>query len=175
MQDGLHGGPPLYHISVMYELFPVGPGDGGFGCVAGSHLPGARIGPDRSSPLGAGHVPWGRPPWTPEVDRCVTRVEGQPGQAIIFTERLVHTTLPWTGRGERRSLFLKYCPYGLHYTDQRYDTTLPGLSEEQRQIMSYPDGDVFLNEARNKKSPYYVPGKVLGQWEPLPAATMPRL
>ena len=100
MQDGLHGGPPLYHISVMYELFPVGPGDGGFGCVAGSHLPGARIGPDRSSPLGAGHVPWGRPPWTPEVDRCVTRVEGQPWQAIIFTERLVHTTLPWTGRGE---------------------------------------------------------------------------
>ena len=32
-----HGGPPLYHISVMYELKAVGPGDGGFGCLAGSH------------------------------------------------------------------------------------------------------------------------------------------
>ena len=114
IQDGFHGGPPLYHISVVYELQPVGPGDGGFACIAGSHLNGALIGPHKQSPLGAGHVPWGKPPWPPEVDCDVTRVEGQPGQAIIFTERLVHSTVPWRGSGSRRSLFLKYVPYGCH-------------------------------------------------------------
>lgn len=34
IQDGLHGGPPLYHISCMYELQPIGKGEGGFGCIA---------------------------------------------------------------------------------------------------------------------------------------------
>ena len=34
IQDGLHGGPPLYHISCMYELQPIGRGEGGFGCIA---------------------------------------------------------------------------------------------------------------------------------------------
>jgi hypothetical protein len=33
IQDGLHGGPPLYHISCMYELQPIGKGEGGFGCI----------------------------------------------------------------------------------------------------------------------------------------------
>ena len=30
IQDGFHGGPPLYHISCLYELQPIGPGEGGF-------------------------------------------------------------------------------------------------------------------------------------------------
>ena len=28
LQGGLHGGPPLFHVSCLYELQPVGPGDG---------------------------------------------------------------------------------------------------------------------------------------------------
>ena len=28
----------------------------------------------------------------------------------VFTEALLHTTLPWTGQGERRTLFVKYSP-----------------------------------------------------------------
>ena len=38
IQDGLHGGPPLYHISCMYELQPIGEGEGGFGCIVVSML-----------------------------------------------------------------------------------------------------------------------------------------
>ena len=98
------------------------------GCIAGSHRPDALVGPDKTSPLGAGHVPWGVPPWPPEVDCDVTRVRGQPGDCgaahsppatrlalwpgltsrllrwgpVFFTERLVHSTVPWTGKGERR-------------------------------------------------------------------------
>ena len=30
IQDGFHGGPPLFHISCMYELQPIAPGEGGF-------------------------------------------------------------------------------------------------------------------------------------------------
>jgi hypothetical protein len=40
--------------------------------------------------------------------------------------RLVHSTLPWKGAGERRSLFIKYVPYGTHYQYTEYDMTLPG-------------------------------------------------
>eukprot|EP01052_Picozoa_sp_SAG31_P034696 SAG31_NODE_4090_length_3600_cov_4.861183_3_plen_188_part_00 len=164
------GGPPLYHISCMYELQPVGPGDGGFGCIAGSHRNAALIGPNKEPPLGAGHVAWGKPPWPPEVASEVTRVEGQPGDAILFTERLVHSTVPWVGHGQRRTLFFKYVGYGLHYTDRRYDNEQPGLSDLQRQVLSYPD--LFLNEARNAQSPYFDAAKQLPAWKPLPAARL---
>lgn len=109
LQGGLHGGPPLFHISCLYELQSVGPGDGGFGCLPGSHLPGARIGPQAEAVTNQ-HFAWGKPPFADELG--VRRVEGQAGDCVLFTERLVHTTLPWVGRGERRSLFIKYVPYG---------------------------------------------------------------
>ena len=65
LQGGLHGGPPLFHISCLYELQPVGPGDGGFSCLAGSHLAGARIGPpgQEEEAVRRGHMPWGKQPW----------------------------------------------------------------------------------------------------------------
>ena len=34
---GLHGGPSSFHITCVYELKTVGPNDGGFGCVVGTH------------------------------------------------------------------------------------------------------------------------------------------
>ena len=55
------------------------------------------------------------------------------GAPVFFTERLVHSTVPWMGKGERRkngetffrfgsrahqscpgSLFVKYAPHGMH-------------------------------------------------------------
>ena len=87
-------------------------------------------------------------------------------RCLLSTERLVHTTVPWRGHGERRSIFLKFVPYGLHYTDRRYDNTRAGLNTLQREILSYPE--VFLNEARNRASPYFDEGKELGEWTPLP-------
>ena len=33
------------------------------------------------------------------------RVEGQAGDCVLFTEKLSHGTVPWTGSGERRTLF----------------------------------------------------------------------
>ena len=42
LRGGFHGGAPLFHVSVLYELAPVGPDDGGFACLPGSHLDGAK-------------------------------------------------------------------------------------------------------------------------------------
>ena len=33
---------------------------------------------------------------------------GRGGTAIVFTEYMMHTTYPWTGRGQRKSVFYKY-------------------------------------------------------------------
>ena len=66
-------------------------------------------------------------------------------------------------------------------TDRRYDSTLPGLSDAERQVLSYPDNDVFFNTARNRSSPYFkeeeqreegkkdVHGNVHGSYDLLPA------
>ena len=86
-------------------------------CLPGSHLDGATIGPPGQEKLVVAElstegVPqprsfgdWTTPPWPAELP--VRGVHGQPGQAVLFVERLVHATLPWKGRGERRSLFYK--------------------------------------------------------------------
>ena len=80
-----------------------------------------------------------------------------------FTEKLSHGTVPWTGSGERRTLFCaqptasfsplstaparlrldfathtdKYVPYGMHHSDAGYDTTDPELTPQQRDILEF--------------------------------------
>jgi hypothetical protein len=39
---------------------------------------------------------------------------------VIFTERLIHGTLPWQGPGIRRTLFLKYAPGSLSWENRAY-------------------------------------------------------
>jgi hypothetical protein len=36
---------------------------------------------------------------------------------------------------------------------------------QQRQVLSYPDGDQFLNVARNPRSPFYSPDLAVGEWK----------
>ena len=40
------------------------------------------------------------------IEPCVSRVTGPAETAVIFTEALTHGALPWTGQGERRTVFL---------------------------------------------------------------------
>ena len=89
-------------------------------CLPGSHLDGATIGPPGQEKLVVAElstegVPqprsfgdWTTPPWPAELP--VRGVHGQPGQAVLFVERLGYATLPWKGRGERRSLFYSAPP-----------------------------------------------------------------
>ncbi|MEM6445315.1 MAG: phytanoyl-CoA dioxygenase family protein [Cyanobacteria bacterium P01_D01_bin.123] len=137
----LHGGgtpfdPCQYYVSrdgrpyngltaVAYNLTDVNPGDGGFGCIPGSHkshvvLPEAWRDLSDSNP-------------------CSIEVAGKAGTAIIFTEALTHGTMPWRGQGERRTLFFKYSPGHSAWHREYYRAEdYPDLSDRQRQILLPP-------------------------------------
>jgi hypothetical protein len=113
---------------VAYNLRDVGPADGGFAAVPGSHKAAYQFPPD----------------WieldTPEPRPWLRRVTGPAGTAFIFTEALSHGTLPWTGAGERRTLFYKYSPHPSSWAATFYDhTRWPDLSDRQREILESPN------------------------------------
>ncbi|MGD0311574.1 MAG: phytanoyl-CoA dioxygenase family protein [Acidimicrobiales bacterium] len=139
--SGLHGGavpfrPVEYYWSgdgqlhsglvvVAYSLKDVGPDDGGFACVPGSHKSAFAF-PDRWKDLADPHP-------------CVRSVTGPAGSAIVFTEALTHGTLPWGGSDERRTVFYKYSPRSLAWSRTNYDPTeYPDLSEQQRDMLRSP-------------------------------------
>jgi hypothetical protein len=109
---------------VAYNLADVGAEDGGFACVPGSHKSNYPF-PDDWKDLSR------RPPF-------VQAVTGPAGTAVLFTEALTHGALPWSGAGERRTLFYKY-----HHHGASWASTYPvpeGLpvTESQRRILEPP-------------------------------------
>lgn len=148
----LHGGPDAFHITCVYELKTVGPGEGGFGCVAGTHKPA------NAEKLRAIDGDWRRnwvdTEWTSKLpnwdkDLEVHRVGAKAGDCILFTEKLIHGTIPWSGSGERRTLFYKYVPFGMHHGDAGYDTNDPELTERQKRIVEF--SPYWFNEPRDDK------------------------
>lgn len=148
----LHGGPGNFHITCVYELKTVNRGDGGFGCVIGTHKPA------HWSKLQATEGDWRRhwcnTQWTSQLDQWdddlpVHHVEAKAGDCILFTEKLVHGTIPWSGSGERRTLFYKYVPFGMHHGDAGYDIDDPELSARQKRILEFSPN--WFNEPREDK------------------------
>jgi len=111
---------------VAYNLQDVHPGDGGFGCVPGSHK--------ANFPL---------PPGWHNLDRPgdhVRAVAAPAGSAVIFTEALTHGTLPWRGAQERRTVFYKYSPRSISWAATYYDQRrFPGLSPRQHAMLEPPN------------------------------------
>ncbi len=113
-------------VAVAFNLKDVGPDDGGFACVPGSHKSAFPF------PAEWKHLSKQHP--------CVRRVTGPAGTAIVFTEALVHGTLPWTGRDERRTAFYKYSPPALSWAAGYYDADdYPGITDRQRAILEPPN------------------------------------
>jgi hypothetical protein len=111
---------------VAYNLRDVNPGDGGFGCVPGSHKSNVPY-PQEWRDL-SDFKPWMR------------AVTGPAGTAVIFTEALTHGAMPWTGAGERRTLFFKYSPFPLSWSAGYYNPDdYSGISEAQRLILEAPN------------------------------------
>jgi hypothetical protein len=113
-------------LVVAYNLHDVNPGDGGFGCVPGSHKANYTLPKD-----------WIELSNAPD---CVRAVTGPAGTAIIFTEALTHGTLPWRGKHDRRTVFYKYSPpaiswHALYYDEKKY----PDLTPKQRAILEAPN------------------------------------
>lgn len=138
----LHGGAtpydPLYSYHyengrirnglsvVAYNLKDVNPGDGGFGCVPGSHK--------SNLPFPA---EW-RDLDTPQP--CVLPVIGPAGTAILFTEALTHGTLPWYGSDDRRTVFYKYSPPSISWASHYYNPDeYPGLTDRQKALLEPPN------------------------------------
>jgi hypothetical protein len=96
---------------VAYNLKDVHPGDGGFGCVPGSHKSNLPF-PKEWREMSEDH---------PAVQPFLQRVTGPAGTALLFTEALTHGTLPWRGKDERRTVFMKYSPHPLSWAVPAYD------------------------------------------------------
>ena len=149
---GLHGGPGNFHITCVYELKTVGPNDGGFGCVPGTHKPTNEE--KLTNIKGDWRRNWCNTNWTSilpnwDKDIPVHRVEAKAGDCILFTEKLKHGTIPWAGINERRTLFYKYVPYGMHHGDAGYDTNDPELTPRQKRILEFSSS--WFNEPREDK------------------------
>lgn len=89
----LHRGGRMYNglTTVTWSLVDSHAGDGGFGCIPGSHK--------AAEPLPDG-VPAG---WVREIPVPA-------GSVLIFTEALTHCTLRWRSPHERRAVLMKYAP-----------------------------------------------------------------
>lgn len=149
----LHGGavpqhPAFYYrchngemrnglLVVAYNLKDVNPGDGGFGCVPGSHKSNFPF-PNEWRELET-------------MQPFMQAVTGPAGTAIIFTEALTHGTLPWRG-AERRTVFYKYSPSTLSWARDYYDANrYSGLSERQKAILEPPNARYTPNQTTTRR------------------------
>jgi hypothetical protein len=112
---------------VLFALSAVRAGDGGFCCVPGSH---------KSNCIDS--LPRDVRNFTRTPD-YVVQPEVEPGDAILFTEALIHGAKPWTAEHDRLAVLFKYSPGHSAWMQNYYDpAAYPGLSEQQRRILSPP-------------------------------------
>jgi len=112
---------------VTYFLADAAIGDGGFACIPGTHksnflesIPREVLRQERD----AEYV----------VQPAVTA-----GDALIFTEALIHGTQPWKAPHERRALLYKYSPGYSAWSKNYYShDDYQELTEQQKRIVSPP-------------------------------------
>jgi ectoine hydroxylase-related dioxygenase (phytanoyl-CoA dioxygenase family) len=112
---------------VTFFLTPAAEGDGGFACIPGSH---------KSNFISS--IP-------PEVRRFERRAHYvvqpavEPGDALFFTEALVHGTMTWRASHERRALLYKYSPGHSAWSQRYYNLEeFENLTDQQRRILAPP-------------------------------------
>jgi phytanoyl-CoA dioxygenase PhyH len=147
--EGLHGGPMEEErafwyqwvptrgmhnglVKVIYALADVNSGDGGFICIPGSHKANLECCVGRNSHLVV----------NPSLKR---------GDALIFTEALVHGSRQWKADHSRQALIYSYAPGCLAW--KNYETIKPYLAmagtEIQRQLLRPPYvGDYDEHESK---------------------------
>ncbi len=77
-------------LSLSWSLTDSVPGQGGFGCIPGSHKAAVPV------PAGA--------------ESLVVEVHQPAGSLLVFTEALMHQTVPWRGSDTRWAVLYKYSP-----------------------------------------------------------------
>ena len=87
------------------------------------------------------------------VHPLVHRIPVRAGSAIIFTEALVHATLPWTAPHPRTTLFYKFCKQNEYYNGDFFNPEdglgfTGGDSERVRRILRAPSAEAQRAVAR---------------------------
>lgn len=100
-------------VKVLYTLSDVGEGDGGFICIPGSHKSNYQLKPRLDSHL-------------------IVHPTLRAGDALIFTEALMHGSRQWMAHHTRTALIYSYAPGYLGWKD--YETIKPLLSLAKTQI-----------------------------------------
>jgi ectoine hydroxylase-related dioxygenase (phytanoyl-CoA dioxygenase family) len=77
-------------VTLTWSLCDGGPGEGGFGCIPGSHR--------ASEPLPHG------------AESLLVEVPQPAGSLLVFTEALMHCTIPWRASQTRWAVLYKYSP-----------------------------------------------------------------
>lgn len=112
---------------ISFNLTDAGPGAGGFGCIPGSH---------KSNFVGDLPADVRR---HERKAHYVRQVEAEAGDAIIFTEALMHGTMAWTAAHERRSILYKYSPGHSSWSQHYYDLeAYSDLTDQQQRFLAPP-------------------------------------
>lgn len=121
---------------VSWALRDMPAGQGGFGCIPGSHK--------ASIPVPPGITASSRNP--------AVEVHMRAGDVLIFTEALTHGAYAWTAAHDRRSLLFKYAPGYAIYSDYDWpDDLLELMTPAQRLLMEPP----YISSERAGPPTYY--------------------
>jgi hypothetical protein len=112
---------------LTYFGAPAGPGDGGFCCIPGTH---------KTNFLSS------IPQEVREFKRdahYVRQPVADAGDALIFSEALVHGTTKWTADHQRRTYLYKYAPGHSSWANTYYDVKeYEGLTDQQIRMLAPP-------------------------------------
>jgi hypothetical protein len=112
---------------VEFFLTSARPGDGGFCCIPGSHKSNFVTNLPRDVRQ------------YERIPHYVVQPAVEAGDAIIFTEALIHGTLPWTADHQRLAVLYKYGPGHSAWMRPYYDlSAYPNLTPQQKRILAPP-------------------------------------
>lgn len=157
-------------LTVGMQLTPARVGDGGFCAVPGSHKSNFSVPPALADLADS------------ELNEVVVQPELLAGDALVFSESVLHGTLPWHAEHQRRTVIYRFAPAGsaygrgyLHEADATPNAAsgeeetaargsfgswpraaLAGMSEAQRAVMLAP-----YHPRMNR--PYLDPGSFNGK------------
>jgi hypothetical protein len=115
-------------VSYQFQLADIGPGEGGFCCIPGSHKA------NYACPASILEC-------EPE-EEAILHVPCKAGDLLIFNEATTHGTLPWKAKHQRRTLMYRFSPKYLHFAGGVYTSEFPAwveeLTEAQRGVLEPP-------------------------------------
>ncbi|KAF4744277.1 hypothetical protein FOZ63_033115, partial [Perkinsus olseni] len=133
----------LLTVSIAITDMPLG--EGGFVTLPGSHKSSFPLTDDIRH---ARHA---------AVKDMLVQPALEAGDVLLFTEALIHGTLPWKGRHTRRTLLLRFapptCAYARGYLETSAEVSKLDLSDSVKEMLQPPYHPRFDRSAAVKRSP----------------------